>query len=289
MVQFIAEVSSNHSQSLTRCLAFIDIAAATGCTGVKFQLFRIEELFAPEILAKSAEHRNRKEWELPLSFLVPIAQRCREKGVLFSCTPFYLQAVEQLLPYIDFYKIASYELLWDDLLIACAETQKPVVLATGMASLEEVRHAVDILTKYNCIQVTLLHCVSAYPVPPEDCNLRAIETLRREFDLPAGWSDHSVSPKVINRAIHRFNAEMVEFHLDIDGKGAEFSAGHCWLPEKIKTTIQQSKKNSTTEWNHADGDGIKKPTASELPDLLWRADPKDGLRPFKSIRETFTP
>ncbi len=287
MVQFIAEVSSNHEQKLERCLSFIDIAAKAGCSGVKFQLFKIEELFAPEILAKSENHRKRKAWELPLPFLAPIAKRCKEKNLLFSCTPFYLQAVEELLPYVDFYKIASYELLWDDLLAACAKTGKPVVLATGMATLEEVRHAVNVLKKYGCKHPTLLHCVSAYPVPPEDCNLSAIITLRKEFGGQVGWSDHSVNSKVINRAIHRFGAEMIEFHLDIDGKGAEFSAGHCWLPEDIGKTIKESANNNTKEWLYADGSGIKTPATSELPDVLWRADPADGLRPFMGVRKIF--
>ena len=103
---FVAEVSSNHNRDLQRCFTFIDTAAAIGCDAVKFQLFKIEELFAPEILSKSAEHRKRKEWELPVDFLPYISARCREKNIQFSCTPFYLDAVAELLPYIDFYKIA---------------------------------------------------------------------------------------------------------------------------------------------------------------------------------------
>ena len=91
-----------------------------GCDGVKFQLFRIDELFAPEILRKSAQHRARKDWELPEVFLEPIAQRCRERELEFGCTPFFLEAVPILAPFVDFLKIASYELLWDDLIAACA-------------------------------------------------------------------------------------------------------------------------------------------------------------------------
>ena len=120
MVKFIAEVSSNHAQDLGRSLAFVDCAAECGFDAVKFQLFRVAQLFAPEILAKSPQHSKRVAWELPLEHLEPIARRCREKGVDFSCTPFYLEAVEELEPHVAFYKIASYELLWTDLLKACA-------------------------------------------------------------------------------------------------------------------------------------------------------------------------
>ena len=122
MIKFIAEVSSNHHRSIDRSFAFIDAAAEAGCQAVKFQLFRVEKLFASEILKKSEEHRKRKDWELPLDFIPKLAQRCKDNDIEFACTPFYLDAVSELDPFVDFYKIASYELLWDDLLAKCAQT-----------------------------------------------------------------------------------------------------------------------------------------------------------------------
>jgi len=276
---FIAEVSSNHNRDLSRSLAFIDAAAAAGCGSVKFQLFKIDELFAPEILEQSEMHRRRKQWELPLDFLPPLAQRCRERGVQFSCTPFYLEAVAELEPHVAFYKIASYELLWDNLLAACASTGKPVILSTGMATLDEIRHAVDVLRQNGCASPTLLHCTSAYPTPAAEANLSAIETIRKATNCEVGWSDHTVSPAVIHRAVHRWDARVVEFHLDLDGTGEEFTTGHCWLPEQIGAVIRDIATGLA-----ADGDGVKAPTPSELPDRVWRADPSDGLRPFKEIR-----
>lgn len=277
---FVAEVSSNHNQDLERSIKFIDTAASVGCGAVKFQLFRIEELFAPEILEKSPMHRARKEWELPVEFLGPLATRCRELGIQFSCTPFYLQAVEELQPHVDFYKIASYELLWSDLLIACARTRKPMVLSTGMATMDEIQGAVATLRSAGCVDLTLLHCVSGYPTPLDQCNLAAIRTLADAFNSKTGWSDHSVSPAVIYRATHRWNAKMIEFHLDLEGEGEEFKTGHCWLPEQIKLTIAIVNQGFS-----ADGNGKKVPTTVELPDRDWRADPVDGLRPFKLVRE----
>ena len=175
---FVAEISSNHHQDLQRCFQFVDVAADIDCSAVKFQLFKIDELFAPEILNRSEEHRRRKNWELPVSFLPPLAERCRERKIKFACTPFYLEAVSELFPYVNFYKIASYELLWSDLLIKCAGTGKPIVLSTGMATLEEVQKAVDVLIDAGCQDLTLLHCISGYPTPVSDCNLAAIKTLR---------------------------------------------------------------------------------------------------------------
>jgi N-acetylneuraminate synthase len=278
--KFIAEVSSNHSRDLNRCLEFIDAAAAIGCDAVKFQLFKVDQLFAPVILAKSETHRKRQEWELPLEFLPHLHERCREKNIEFSCTPFYLEAVAELLPYVDFYKIASYELLWDELLIKCVESGKPVILSTGMAILPEIAHAVAVMRKAGGKGLALLHCVSAYPTLAQDCNLAAIATIRDATGVPLGWSDHSVDPAVIYRAIYHWNAEFIEFHLDLDAQGAEYAAGHCWLPQQMAEVIATVKRGFS-----ADGNGRKEPSPSELADRDWRADPKDGLRPMQKIRD----
>mgnify|MGYP006417371175 CR=1 FL=1 len=276
---FIAEVSSNHAQDLERCLAFVRAAAKCGCDAVKFQLFRVEELFAPEVLKSSPAHRARKDWELPVSFLPEIAAECARTGVAFGCSPFYLDAVAELEPYVAFYKVASYELIWDDLICACAATGKPLILSTGMANIDEISHAANTARAAGADDVTMLHCVSAYPTPPEQSNLAAMETIRQASGFPVGWSDHTVSPGVLSRAIHCWGAEVVEFHLDLEGEGAEFETGHCWLPDDIGAVI-----SAVREGLGADGDGVKEPTKAELPDRDWRADPTDGLRPLASIR-----
>lgn len=284
MVKFIAEVSSNHAQDLGRSLAFVDAAAQCGFDAVKFQLFRIAELFAPEILAKSPQHKKRVAWELPLAHLEPIANRCREKNIEFSCTPFYLEAVKELEPYVAFYKVASYELLWNNLLKACAATGKPVIISTGMAIMPEIKAAVATLEEAGASDITVLHCVSAYPSPPEQSNLAAIEAIRKATGVKTGWSDHSRSPAVVERAVHRWNAAAIELHLDLDGSGEEYHTGHCWLPEEIAPVIARVRQAFT-----ADGSGFKEPVPAELPDREWRADPSDGLRPFKHVRKSWVP
>ena len=279
---FIAEASSNHGRDLSRAKAFVDAAADAGCDAVKFQLFKIDRMFAPEILAKSPKHRARAEWELPLSHLAPLAEHCSARKIQFSCTPFYLEAVAELEPFVDFYKVASYELLVGDLLRACARTGKPVVLSTGMATLEEIRTAAHCLQDAGARDITLLHCVSAYPTPAEQANLAAIETIRAATGLPTGWSDHTRRPAVIERAVHRWGARVVEFHLDLDGKGAEYAAGHCWLPHEIAPVIARIRESLI-----ADGAGYKGPQPSEAPDRDWRADPSDGMRPLKHVRLSY--
>src|SRR6202000_3410256 len=162
---FIAEASSNHGRDLGRARAFVDAAADADCDAVKFQMFKIDRMFAPEILAQSPKHRARQEWELPLDHLGPLAEHCSKRKIQFSCTPFYLEAVKELEPFVDFYKVASYELLVTDLLSACARTGKPVVLSTGMATMDEIAGAAATLRSAGTRDVTLLHGVSAYPTP----------------------------------------------------------------------------------------------------------------------------
>jgi sialic acid synthase SpsE len=280
--KFIAEASSNHERDLSRAMAFVDSAAASGCDAVKFQLFKIDRMFAPEILAASAKHRARRAWELPHAHLAPLAERCRERGIEFSCTPFYVEAVEELRPFVDFYKIASYELLYAPLLEACAATGKPIVLSTGMATMGEIRMAAGRLKHAGAADITLLHCVSAYPTPTEEANLSAIAAIRDATQCDVGWSDHTRKPAVIERAVHRWDATAVEFHLDLDGEGAEYAAGHCWLPDEIAAVIARVRESLA-----ADGNGFKGPQPSEADDREWRADPADGMRPLKHIRRTF--
>lgn len=280
MTRFIAEVSSNHNTDLERCKAFVRRAAEMGCDAVKFQLFRVDRSIAPEILERSEEHRRREAWELPEAWFPELFETSREAGIAMGCTPGHLEAVDFLKPYVDFYKISSYEMLWDELLARCASTGKPVIISTGMAVPEEISHAVEVLVSGGCEEPELLHCTSAYPTPHREANLAAIATLRELTGCRIGWSDHTVEPAVIYRAVHRWEAGTVEFHLDLEGEGAEYGSGHCWLPEEMAPVIRTIRKGL-----EADGSGEKRPVASEEPDRLWRADPGDGLRPFKSVRE----
>ena len=279
---FIAEVSSNHGKDLQRSLDFIDCAADAGCDAVKFQLFKIDQLFAPEILNRSEKHRARKNWELPIEFLPEIASRCKSRNIDFGCSPFYLDAIKILQPYVDFFKIASYEMMWSDLISCCIKSDKPLIISTGMATLDEIISCHQNIKSKDFNELVMLHCTSAYPTPYREANLAAIETLRKATGTLIGWSDHTVNPGVIHRAVHHWGAKVIEFHLDLDGSGDEFSSGHCWLPNQISTVIKDIRQAM-----YADGDGIKVPTKTELADRDWRTDPIDGLRPLKKIRHTY--
>ena len=195
-----------------------------------------------------------------------------------------MEGVRFLKDYVDFFKISSYELLWNKLLIECAKTNKPIIISTGMATLNEVSRAVKNLKNTGNKNITVMHCISTYPADFKFANLSVIEKLRKKLKVNIGWSDHTVNPNVIMRAIYRWNVKDIELHYDLeDKKGYEFKGGHCWLPQDAFKLI-----HNINEGLLSDGKNIKKPTKSELKDRDWRTDPIDGLRPFIKIRKKWS-
>jgi len=286
MARFIAEIGSNHNRDLVRTRSLLDACAHAGAGAAKLQIFRVEDLFAPEVLAQRPELRERRAWEFPLELLDPVARHARRAGLEFGATPFGLWAVDELAPVVDFFKVASYELLWHDLIRACAATGRPLILSTGMATLDEVDAAVE--AAHGAGELTLLHCVSGYPAPAEQCNLAVIATLRERYGCRVGWSDHSASSAVVERAVRRWDASDIELHVDLDGTGNE-AGEHNWTPAQLAATTSACRRDDADPEGPLpmDGDGVKRPMPVEQPDVPWRADPSDGLRPLLETRVSF--
>ena len=279
MARFIAEIGSNHNRDPERAHALIEASAAAGCGAVKLQVFRVDDLFAPEALARHPHLNDRRAWEFPLEMLPDVRAQCSEANVELGATPFGLWAVDALAEHVDFLKVASYEILWPELLRACVATGRPLVLSTGMATEEEVARAVDAVDG----ELTLLHCVSGYPTPVDQANLAAIGTMRARFGCPVGWSDHTGAAAVVAQAVLRWQASDVELHVDIDDAG--FEAGeHNWTPERLHALRELIARDDLRADPSFDGDGQKRPQSVELPDVAWRADPSDGLRPLLATR-----
>jgi N-acetylneuraminate synthase len=267
MAKFIAELGSNHNQSITRAYKLMDAAAEAGCDGVKFQLFRIDELFAPGHVPE-----NWPGAQLPKRWIPDLAEKAHARGLEFGCSIFHIADLEDVAHELDFIKISSYDILRLDLIRAAAATGRPLVVSTGMATTDQVGDAVRAVGNTN--NLTLLHCVSAYPTPPEATALGRIDVLRCGFDVLTGWSDHTRNPGIICEAFWCEQADPIEFHLDLeDGAGWEYG-GHCWKPSEIAPVISCCQETTT----------IKSSITLQFKESLWRADPSDGRRPMLSER-----
>jgi sialic acid synthase SpsE len=294
VTRLIAELGSNHNGDRSRALELVDRCADAGAHAVKVQAFRIEDLFTPEVRAARPELEARRAWELPLDLLPALRERCDTRGLQLGATPFGLWAIAPLLEHVDFLKVASYELLWHDLIAACARTGRPLILSTGMATLDEVLAAVAVARDAGAADLRLLHCVSGYPMPPAQANLAAIATLREATGCPVGWSDHSVDADVVARAAGRWGATDVELHVDLDGQGHE-AGEHNWMPEglaalaaALTAPADPADPAQSPTPGPFDGTGEKLPQPVEQFDVAWRADPSDGLRPLRATRAAAT-
>lgn len=268
-------------------LARIEAAAEAGCAAVSVPQACVRAEFAPEALAAEPRLLERERGEWPESFQLELAALARARGLAFMCAPGYPAAVAALAPHVDAFAIDSHWIPCPALLAAVARGRKPVTLATGMATLAEVRAAVDCLRQNGCSALTLLHAVSVRPTPSSEANLAAIETLRKTFGVATGWLDRTRDPAVIERAVRRFGATSIEFELELDARGTDPSRRHFWFPGEIAWTLQNLTRARPEELRRshpADGDGRKEPRPLEAERCQWRADPGDGLRPTLALR-----
>lgn len=224
-IQIIAEAGVNHGGNWELACRLVDAAKAAGADMVKFQTFRAENIAS--VCAEKAQYQRRvgggysqlnmlRQLELPFETFKMLKAYCDEAGICFLSTPFDLESVAFLNTLdMPFWKIPSGESTDLPYLLAIAKTQKPVVLSTGMCSLEEVQAAMDVLMANGTPGVTLLHCNTEYPTPFEDANLRAMQTLRERFGVRVGYSDHTpgIEAPIAAAAL---GAAIIEKHFTLD-------------------------------------------------------------------------
>jgi len=261
----IAEIGINHNGDLAIAKKLIDAAADCGCNAVKFQK-RTAELCVPEE-QKSLMRETpwglmtylayRERIEFSLKEYEEIDRYCLSKNLIWftSCwDKNSVDFIEHFKP--SCYKIASATLTDDGLLHRLRETGRPVILSTGMSTMDEIRHAISILDRE---QLLLAHCTSTYPCPNDELNLRVIASLQKEFELPVGYSGHEVGLQTTLAAIV-LGACFVERHITLDRAmwGSDQAAsvepgGFSRLVRDIRVI------------ENALGDGNKKVYDSEIP------------------------
>ncbi len=270
----IAEAGVNHNGSIDSAKKLIDIASEAGADYVKFQTFRAETLVT--LYADKAEYQKGltgnietqfdmiKRLELDQDAHQELVQYCSEKGILFLSSPFDHESIDALAELnIPFYKIPSGEITNLPYLRHVGHMGKPVVMSTGMATLEEIRMGMEVLLEAGLKkeQLTILHCNTQYPTPMEDVNLRAMITIRDEFSVKVGYSDHTLGIEVPIAAV-ALGATLIEKHFTLDRTlpGPDHAAS--LEPEELKAMVASIRNIEKVM-----GNGIKKPSQSEIKNI----------------------
>lgn len=216
----IAEIGINHNGSVELAKKMIDIAVTTGCDAVKFQKRTIDIVYTKEELAKERKSifgDTNGDLKRGLEFGVreykEIDKYCKKKGILWFASCWDEKSVDFMEKFnVPCYKIASASLTDDNLLRYTRSKGKPVLLSTGMSTMKQIRHAVDVLGERNLV---IYHCTSTYPSNSDEMNLNVIKTLKKEFNCPIGYSGHErgVTPSVVAVSL---GACSVERHITVD-------------------------------------------------------------------------
>ena len=237
---FVAEMNSSHNGNIETAKKMIDAASKAGCNAVKFQSWSAESLYSESYYSKNPiAKRMVGKFALSEEALKIIADYCREKHIDFSSTPYSNEEVDVLVklrvPYI---KVASMDLNNLLFLKYIGEKGLPIVLSTGMGTLDEIHKAVDAIEKTGNNQICILHCVSIYPVDSNNVNLNNMRMLKQEFpDYPIGFSDHTIGSEVACAAV-AFGAAIIEKHFTLDNSKIGWDNQMAMEPEEMKNLIQ---------------------------------------------------
>lgn len=265
----IAEAGVNHNGDINLAKRLIDVAVNAEADAVKFQTFRADSIVT--VTAEKAAYQKEttaseesqyamiKQLELTYQEFQELYDYAGSKGIIFLSSPFDEESVDFLDQLgVPAFKISSGEIINFPLLKKIAETKKPIILSTGMATLGEVEEAVTHLYQHGVQELLLLQCTTSYPAPANSVNLRAMETLRCAFKVPAGYSDHT-DGITIPIAAAAIGAKVIEKHFTLDRSlpGPDHRAS--LEPIELKAMVQAIR-----DVERAFGDGVKCPCAEEM-------------------------
>lgn len=271
-VYIIAEMGDNHNGDRSLAFRLVDEAVNAGADCVKFQVFKTEEIISRH--AQKAEYQKKntgtdenqfemvKKLELDFSVYEELFAYCKTKEIDFLATAFDIPSVDFLQNLgMEKWKIPSGEITNLPLLIRIAQTGKPIIMSTGMCTMEEIQTALNVLEQNGAGNVSLLHCNTEYPTPFEDVNLRAMKTMEETFCKPVGYSDHTVGIEVPVAAV-AMGAVIIEKHytLDKNMEGPDHKAS--LNPRELKEMVR-----AVRNIERAMGDGIKAPSPSERKNI----------------------
>ncbi|WP_448524545.1 pseudaminic acid synthase [Parathermosynechococcus lividus] len=273
----IAELSGNHNQSLDRALEIIASVAQSGAHALKIQTYTADTMTIKsakegfQITDQASLWKNQSLYDLyqraytPWEWHQPIFERAKELGLIAFSTPFDLTAVDFLEKLnCPIYKIASFENADLALIKRVAETGKPVIMSTGMATLAELDEAVRTIRSTGNNQIVLLKCTSTYPADPTDSNLRTIPHLKDLFGCEVGLSDHTLGIGVAVAAV-ALGATVIEKHFTLSRADGGVDAAFSMEPHEMKLLVEETRRAY-----QALGHVHYGPTEAEKKSLVYR-------------------
>lgn len=284
-VFIIAEAGVNHNGSFELACKMVDAAKEAGVDCIKFQTFKSKNLVSS--IAQKAEYQKKatgegsqsdmlKRLELNYNDFIALKNYCDKTGICFLSTPFDLDSIE-FLNTIDmpFWKIPSGEVTNYPYLVAIAKTKKQVVMSTGMCEMFEIQKAIKVLKENGTKEIKLLHCNTEYPTPFRDVNLRAMQTMRKVFDLEVGYSDHTKGIEVPIAAA-ALGATIIEKHFTLD-KNMEGPDHKASLePDELARMV-----TSIRNIENALGSEEKTPSPSEKKNIIVARKSIVAAKPIK--------
>ena len=250
----IAEMSANHNGDINNAYRIIEMAKASGADAVKLQTYRPDtitmDMNTPEFMIEGGLWDGQSLYELyksahmPWEWHKPLFDYAKKVGITIFSSPFDNTAVDLLEDLnTPAYKIASFEAVDLPLIKYVAKTGKPMIISTGMADSEEIQEAIEAAREGGCKELAILHCVSGYPAPAEDYNLRTLVDMQQKFGLITGLSDHTIDNTTAITSV-ALGASIIEKHVTLDRNGGGPDDSFSLESEELK----QLCKGAKTAW-----------------------------------------
>ena len=262
-----AEIGANHEGDFEEAKKLIKVAANTGVDAVKFQTYTTEKLVSTYAKELSNWMQKRKKFELTREEFIKLAKVAREEDLIFLSTPYDTEAVDFLDGLVPAFKVSSGDITYSQLIEHVAKKNKPILLSTGMATVDEIWNAIETIKRVNVglikrKEVILLHCISSYPTSTEDVNLRSIPFIEQTFDLPVGFSDH-LPGIVASQIAVALGARVIEKHFTLNKNKSEFR------DHKLSADVGEMKAlvNSIRVIEKMLGEYKKEPANKELKNI----------------------
>ena len=256
-INIIAEIGTSHEGSIEKARALVDAAADSGADTIKFQWVYADEILHPDTgyvklpTGNIRLYDRFKQLECPPSFYKEMVDYVHSKGCKFCCSPFGLRSLKELLELKpDYVKIASPELNHFPMLKALAEYRAqvgadkvPVILSSGVSKLKDIKNAVDIVGTDN---VSLLHCITSYPAPENEYNLKVISTLASQFEIECGVSDHSLDPVLVPVLSVACGGTVIEKHITLSRETMGLDDPVALEPEQFALMVHTVHQTEAT-------------------------------------------